>query len=296
MNDVNFSFPDPGQFAYDPERPTFYTERLSWALHVHHYNLSQAGAKISVETATHEEQVTALAAYGSSVESWSASAISALTDFLTGAEDATSPTFQSFPPLPALIEGAVSLIPGGKIGLLVKGLMPFVRGWFVLQEKLRPTDPVRILDMALLKSSWFLPGLRSSWLEEISDKLDAIASKESGINFDSLLPYLEAEVVAGSGEKKKLGEILLKLVESLTTQDCSANPLSIADLLSMALGACVPSGVEGVSVYRGVFDALEDLRVALASSDPQFEVDTDSAGRVVCIRFGGGLVTLSSKE
>jgi len=286
MARISVEFPDPGSFAYDPLRPTYYTEFLSWATHKHQAALSVAGAAVDIETSTRESQASAVAAYGTSVDAWASSTVSALSAFLTGAADAQSPTFQEFPLLPDLISGAISLLPGGQIGLFMRSLIPFIKGYFVLREKLRPTDPVRILDMALLKSSWFLPGLRSSWLEDISDKLSAISEKE--IDFSPLLPYLETsfEVVPGAG-KVKLSDVLYGVVSSLTTQDCSSNPLSIADLLSMVLGACVPSGVEGVQVYRGLFDALEDLRSAISSIS--LDVETEKAVKVSL----GSLITES---
>ena len=112
---------------------------------------------------------------------------------MTGKDDAVSPVFPDFPALPAVLESAVALLPGGKIGLLIKGVLPFVRGFLELREKLRPTDPVRILDKALLKDTWWLPGVRKSWLQEISEKLDTISSKSITIDLQPLIDVLSAQ-------------------------------------------------------------------------------------------------------
>lgn len=252
MAQVPLSMASPGVFAYDPLRPTYYTEFFSWALHDYQSRLSAAGASQDVDTVSHADKVAALAAFSSSLETWSGSAVSALTDFLTGADDAASPVIPDFPALPEVLENAVSLLPGGKIGLVVKALVPVVKGWFSLHEKLRPKDPVRLLDKALLKDSWFLPGYRKSWLEEISEKLNTIGSRSITID-------------------------LQPLVDVLSAQDCNNTQVSIAQVLFRALGECREIG-GGYSAYYGIFEALEQIANALSCMS--IEVETEKAARV----------------
>ena len=192
MVNVPLQIAPPPDFVYDAERPTYYNELYAWALHKHQAALSAAGTSVDIENVSHADKVAAIAAYSTSLASWSESAVNALSSFLVGGADAPAPQIPDLPVLPEILENAVALLPGGKIGLFLKSALPFVKGFLALKEKLRPTDPVRLLDKALLKDSWFLPGYRKSWLEEISEKLDAISSK-AAIDIQPLIDVLSAQ-------------------------------------------------------------------------------------------------------
>lgn len=134
MNEISLDFPDAGEFSYDSQRPTYYSERYAWALHKHQAALSAAGAKISVETASHADQIAAISSFSTALQTWSQGTADSLSSFLTGDENAPLPVLPEFPLLPELLEGAVSLIPGGKLALMVKGALPFVTGFLKLKK------------------------------------------------------------------------------------------------------------------------------------------------------------------
>ena len=193
MVNVPLRISPPPDFVYDPERPTYYNELYAWALHKHQAALSSAGASVDVENVSHADKAAAIASYSASLSAWSETAFNQLSSFLAGGENAPLPAIPDLPLLPAILENAVALLPGGKIGLFFKAALPFVKGFFALKEKLRPTDPVRLLDKALLKDSWFLPGYRKSWLQEISEKLDTISSRSITIDLQPLIDVLSAQ-------------------------------------------------------------------------------------------------------
>lgn len=249
MSVVNLSFPEPPDFAYDSQRPTFYSEYYAYCLHKHQAALSAAGASVHVENASHADQVAAVSTFANNLQAWSDGSVNALVQYLTGGEDAVEPVFPDFPVVPELLESAVSLLPGGKLALLIKGAVPFIKGFLMLREKLRPTDPVRILDKALLKDTWWLPGIRKSWLQEISEKLESLA-----VNVD-----------------------LSPIVDALSTQDCNNTQVTMAEILKRALGECRDVG-GGYSAYYGVYDLLQQLIGVLSAMS--IEVETEKAARV----------------
>lgn len=249
MSTITFDFPDAGEFVYDSQRPTYYSERYAWALHKHQAALAAAGASVHIETASHADQITAVSTFANNLQAWSDGCVNALVQYLTGGDDAVEPVLPDFPVVPELLESAVSLLPGGKLALLIKGAVPFIKGFLLLKEKLRPTDPVRILDKALLKDSWWLPGLRKSWLQEISEKLESLA-----VNVD-----------------------LSPIVDALSTQDCNNTQVTMAEILKRALGECRDIG-GGYSAYYGVYELLQQLIGVLSAMS--IEVETEKAARV----------------
>ena len=252
MVNVPLQIAPPPDFVYDAERPTYYNELYAWALHKHQAALSAAGASVDVENVSHSEKAAAIASYSSSLSAWSETVVNQLSSFLTGSSDAPAPEIPDLPILPEILENAVALLPGGKLGLFLKSALPILKGFLSFKEKMRPTDPVRLLDKALLKDSWFLPGYRKSWLSEISEKLDTISSKSITID-------------------------LQPLIDVLSAQDCNNTQVSIAQVLFRALGECREIG-EGYSAYYGIFDALEQIANILSCMS--IEIETEKAARV----------------
>ena len=75
MSRISLDFPDVGDFVYDPLRPTYYTEFLSWATHKHQAALAAAGAAVDVETRTPLEQAADIAAFSANLSTFIESAV-----------------------------------------------------------------------------------------------------------------------------------------------------------------------------------------------------------------------------
>ena len=301
MSVVNLSFPEPPDFAYDSQRPTFYSEYYAYCLHKHQAALSAAGASVHIENASHADQISAMSSFANNLQAWSEGSVNALVQYLTGGDDAVEPVFPDFPIVPELLESAVSLLPGGKLALIVKGAVPFIKGFLMLKEKLRPTDPVRILDKALLKSSWFVPGVRKSWLEEISEKLPDVVDGAIPVStdFSSLVDVFSAQdcnntqtsiaqiLFRALGECREVGEeefayyglfdALQGILSALSVSGCNDKQASIAQILFRALGEC--RDVDGGdSAYYGIYELLQQLIGVLSAMS--VEVETEKAARV----------------
>jgi len=258
MSTVSLEFPSPGVFAYDPLRPTYYTEYFSWAMHKHQAALAAAGASVHVENKTPAEQAAAVAQYATGLSTFIDSAVSNISGYLNGDYEAEKPALPALPEIPADLSSIIAFLPGGKIGLALKVGVSLLSGWAKWQDSMRERDPVRLMDKAFFDNGWFgtMVG-RQSYLDKIAEN---IADSGAPVDLSPVVAAIEA------------------LTASLVTQDCAANALSIADLFSKAFGSCVPSGLEGVSVYRGLFDALEDLRSVISAIS--LDIETEKAVKV----------------
>lgn len=275
MSIVSLSFPEPPEFAYDSQRPTFYSEYYAYCLHKHQAALSAAGASVHIENASHADQVAAVSTFANNLQAWSDGSVNSLVQYLTGGDDAVEPVLPDFPVVPELLESAVSLLPGGKLALLIKGAVPFIKGFLMLKEKLRPTDPVRILDKALLKESWWLPGYRKSWLEVISEKID---EKELSVDLSPIVEKLSCTVeIEGSQVSFSVAEILQNLLQAFSTVDCNGDKIFLADVLRLALTRCVPAGGDAFDMST-ILDSFDGLAGVLSAMS--IEVETEKAARV----------------
>lgn len=277
---VNLSFPCPPDFVYDPDKPTYYTELYSWACHKHQAALSAAGASVHVETATPESQLASITAYGDMLAEWSSSAVGALSAYLTGQDDAPSPAIPDLPVFPDLLSSAASLLPGGKLALVFKMAVPFVRGFLELREKMRPTDPVRLLDKALLKDTWWLPGVRSSYLGLINDKLQVIADKlgaSSELDLDKYFKTSKAIESLNIPVGASVADLLVILLRLLSTIDCSGDIAGLTDVLFRSLSECVPAGGDAfdLSTIKHSVDTLSHVLGMMS-----IEIETEKAAKV----------------
>lgn len=277
---VNLSFPVPPDFVYDKDKPTYYTELYSWACHKHQAALSAAGASVHVETATPEAQLSSVAAYGELLSGWSSSVVGVLSDYLTGEDDAPLPAIPDLPALPELLLSAASLLPGGRLALLFKTAVPLIKGFLELREKLRPTDPVRLLDKALLKNSWWLPGARSSYLGLINDKLQVIADKlgeSSDIDLDKYFKTSRSLESLGIPVGVSVADLLVTLLRLLSTVDCGGDIAGLTDVLFRSLSECVPAGGDAfdLSTIKQSVDTLSHVLGVMS-----IEIETEKAAKV----------------
>ena len=194
MSRVLLSFPDVGEFAYDPLRPTYYTEYLSWATHKHQAALSAAGAAVDVETRTPLEQAADIAAFSTSLSTFIDSAVSGLSSWLNGTPEMEKPALPALPEIPAGLENAIALLPGGKIGLILKSAVALLSGWSKWQDSCRERDPVRLLDKAFFDNGWFSTMVaRQSYFDKIAEKLDTISTNGFSVDWQPLVDVLSAQ-------------------------------------------------------------------------------------------------------
>lgn len=270
MIDVNFDFPSPGSFVYDKDRPTYYTEFLSWALHQHQHALSQAGAKNHVETVSVSEQFSGAVQAGASLASWLDSSVDLVSGWLNSADGSPPPgDLPALPDLPDVLAQLAVLLPGGKLALASKLALPVIKAVFKFREFQRPRDLVRLLDKALLRESFFL-GIRRSWLEVISDKMPS--------EYPDWSALLKARLVIDGVEKNfTIAEILGHILKAFVTQDCEGVPIGLADFFRRALAYCVPVA-DGNSDFITLQDTLQSLVDTLSACS--VEVETEKAARV----------------
>ena len=162
----------PGEFIYDPDKPTFYTEYYAYCLHCHQAALAAAGAVAHVETSTPEQQAIAVSELASNLSDWLSSALDVYSAFQSGTST-SPPVLPDIPALPQILQSLALLLPGGKIALALKIALPFISKFLEMKEKTRETDPARVLAKALLKSNWwdFTNLTQKSWLEEINNNI-----------------------------------------------------------------------------------------------------------------------------
>lgn len=173
---VNLSdyFFDVGGFAYDEDRPTFYTEMLSCRLLGFLAGLGSAGAKVSIESSTITEQQGAAESFISDFGSWLSEVSDAVTAYLL-ADEGSRPVLllPAAPALPALIGGAVVLYKGILIKMGVDTAASVIRTISQIQADRRATQMPRMLDKALFDSSYW--GLsKEPKLDRLIQSLDSL--------------------------------------------------------------------------------------------------------------------------
>lgn len=163
-------------FEYSQDMPTRYTEALSFQCLTILENLSTQGGKIFVETSTPEEQASSFSAWQGEFKAWLGTIEEAVSAWLVeGEESRLLPALPFAPMLPATIGGAaVVLYRGALIRAAVDGVAALVRTTQTALANRRQAQLVRLIDKALMDTTWF--GLGST------SKLDTLNANLSVVN------------------------------------------------------------------------------------------------------------------
>lgn len=146
-------------FAYQSDKPTYYTEALSFYCLQLLENLSSSGAAIHVENSTPSEQGSAAVNWLASFKTWLSDCEESISAWLLESEESrVLPVLGTAPAWPVIIgEGAVVLYKGVIIKAAIDGFGALVRVSQQAVANRRQNELVRLLDRAFLRGSWFSP-------------------------------------------------------------------------------------------------------------------------------------------
>ena len=188
MNEVVLNVPDlfwgeeTPYFSYDKERPTYYTEYLSFYLLSVFANLAFGGFKFFIETKTPNEQQASIDNFVSEFSNWLSDCEQKVSAWLL--EDDTSrglPVLLSPPQISLPLAGSILLFKPALVSLAVDSLSSVIRVIQTASANRRQAQIVRLLNKAFFKESFW--GLSSeSILLKILEALEAIAKACKGEN------------------------------------------------------------------------------------------------------------------
>ena len=250
------AFPSPGEFVYNPDKPTFYTEYYAYCLHSHQAALAAAGAVAHVETSTPEQQAIAVTELTSNLSVWLSTALDVYAAFQSG-ESTVPPVLPDVPALPEMLQSLALLLPGGKIALALKIALPFVSKFLEMKEKTRETDPSRVLAKALIKSNWwdFTNLTQKGWLEEINNNILKLQESLSGNDEKGVAVVLRQALLRDGDDGAVLN--LIDLLEAIFVgEDCTGNKLAFIDAVKIALMRCKDDGT-----FETVQDSIDSIIV-----------------------------------
>lgn len=229
MNEVSLNVPDLfyGEeipyFSYDKEKPTYYTEYLSFYLLSVFASLAFGGFKFFVETKSPNEQAQAISGFVSQFSEWLNDCEQKISAWLL--EDDTSrglPVLLLPPQISLPLAGSILLFKPALVSLAVDSLSSVIRVVQTAVANRRQTQIVRLLNKAFFKESFW--GLSSESIPlKILEALQAISEACKGENqqgvekgiaallYDSLTAFVtmsESEQREGVNIPIMLGKIL----------------------------------------------------------------------------------------
>lgn len=274
------AFPAPGEFIYDPDRPTYYTEYYAYCLHSHQAALAAAGAVAHIETATPEQQAIAVSELTTNISGWLSSVLDAYAAYQSGTS-AAPPALPDAPALPEMIQSLALLLPGGKIALALKVALPFISKFLEMKEKIRETDPARVLAKALLKSNWWDPTnlTQKSWLEEINDNILNLQDALAGNDEKGVATVLRQALLRESDDGDSYTNVLDSLRQFFVTEDCTGNEMTLSQVVKIALMRCKDDD----GTFETLQDSVDSLRDALSTISIFIETEKATRIRMGCI-------------
>lgn len=173
-------------FVYDEERPTYHTERLSYAVYKLCGQIATNGGGLWVEENDNASQVQAVGEYTSNFKLWIDEVSASLAAYMT-AEEGSRPilAIPLAPAVPAILAGAVVLYKGAVTTMAINAITTVVRTASQVRADLRQTEVPRILDKALFDSSFF--GLsKEAKLDRLITSIDQLSGSFSAYTDNGL--------------------------------------------------------------------------------------------------------------
>ena len=162
MNEVVLNVPDlfwgeeTPYFNYDKERPTYYTEYLSFYLLSVFASLAFGGFKFFVETKTPNEQEQVISGFVSQFSEWLSDCEQKISAWLL--EDDTSrglPALLLPPQISLPLAGSILLFKPALVSLAVDSFSSIIRVMQTATANRRQTQIVRLLNKAFFKESFW---------------------------------------------------------------------------------------------------------------------------------------------
>lgn len=188
MNEVVLNVPDlfwgdeTPYFSYDKERPTYYTEYLSFYLLSVFADLGFGGFKFFIETRTPNEQQASIDNFVSEFSNWLSDCEQKVSAWLL--EDDTSrglPALLMPPQISLPLAGSILLFKPALVSLAVDSISSVIRVIQTATANRRQAQIVRLLNKAFFKESFW--GLTTESIPlKILDALELIAKACKGEN------------------------------------------------------------------------------------------------------------------
>ena len=188
MNEISLECPalfygeDTPYFAYDKEKPTYYTEYLSFYLLSVFANLAFGGFKFYVETKTPNEQQASIDNFVSEFSNWLSDCEQKVSAWLL--EDDTSrglPVLLLPPQISLPLAGSILLFKPALVSLAVDSISSVVRVMQMATANRRQAQIARLLNKAFFRKSFW--GLSTESIPlKILEALEAIAKACKGEN------------------------------------------------------------------------------------------------------------------
>ena len=221
MNEVSLHVPDlfygggTPSFSYDKEKPTYYTEYLSFYLLSVFANLGFGGFKFLIETKTPVEQQASIDSFVAEFSAWLDDCEQKVTAWLVEDDDSRGLPALLVPPTISLsVAGSILLFKPALITLAVGSLSSVIRVIQTASANRRQAQLVRLLNKAFFKSSYW--GLKTESIPLLI--LEALQGKtqegeEKGIAallYDALTAFID---IPDSEEKEGVNiPIMLKKI------------------------------------------------------------------------------------
>ena len=202
MNEIPLSPPsmfwgeDAPYFAYDKERPTYYTESLSYYLMSIFADLSYNGFKFYIETKTPSEQQASIDSFVAEFGGWLSDCEQKVSAWLLEEEESRGLPVLLLPPQISLpLAGSILLFKPALVALAVDSVSSIIRVAQTAMANRRQAQVVRLLDKAFFKDSFW--GLKTESIPLLMlEALQGITQKgeEKGIAallYDALTAYID---------------------------------------------------------------------------------------------------------
>lgn len=188
MNEISLRVPDlfygggSQYFSYDKEKPTYYTEYLSFYLLSVFADLGFGGFKFLIETKTPAEQQTSIDGFVAEFSAWLNDCEQKVSGWLV--EDDASrglPVFLAAPKISLSLAGSILLFKPALVALAVDSVSSVIRVIQTATANRRQAQIVRLLNKAFFKESFW--GLKTESIPlKILDTLELIAKACKGEN------------------------------------------------------------------------------------------------------------------
>lgn len=175
---VVFNFENPSnvisEFTYNVEKPTFYTEMLSFQLMRFLFVLTDNGAYADIKgISDNAEDVQAIEKYVVDLRSWFLDCSKKLSDYLKDKNGSRGVLALAAAPELALVsKGSLTLLPPALIMKIATSIVhDITEAVSDFRANMREIDFIRMFDRAFFKQSWFGDGLDKPFLDGIKQGL-----------------------------------------------------------------------------------------------------------------------------
>ena len=187
---------DAPYFSYDKDKPTYYTESLSFYLLSIFADLSYNGFKFYVETRTPNEQQAGIDSFVSEFSVWLSDCEQKVSAWLLEEEESRGlPVLLSPPQISLPLAGSILLFKPALVTLAVDSISSIIKVAQTAMANRRQAQVVRLLDKAFFKDSFW--GLKTESIPLlILEALQGVNQKDEDMGiaallYDALTAYID---------------------------------------------------------------------------------------------------------